>query len=111
MGNTRKIRAKTPEQQENILINLASKLAEKKLRDGSASSQLICQVLSLGTEKKKLENEKLRSEVEVANARIRQMEQTNLIGELYSNAIKAFQRYSGADEGEFIDDEDGDIYQ
>lgn len=111
VDKTRKMRAKTPEQQENILINLATKLAEKKLRDGSASSQLICQVLSLGTEKKRLENEKLKTEVNVANAKIEQMKQTNLIGELYANAISAFQRYSGVDEGEILDEsEGGDIY-
>lgn len=106
----RKSRAKTPQQQENILISLANKLAEEKLRDGTASSQLICQVLMLGSERKKLENEKLKSDIEVANAKIKQLEQASVSGELYKKAIQAFQRYSGQEVTEFDDFEEDEGY-
>lgn len=103
MANTKRSRARTPEQQENILINLAYKLAEKRLREGTATSQMICQLLMQGTEKKRLENEKLKAEVEVANAKIKQLEQSVSSESIYKEAIKAFQQYSGQ---EIIDPDD-----
>lgn len=99
-------RAKTPEEQENILINLANKLAMKKLMDGTASSQLICQVLSLGSEKKRLENEKLKSEVELANAKVKQLEENISSKAIASEAIAAFKRYSGHQNDEEDDYDD-----
>lgn len=98
-------KARTPEQQENILINLAMKLAEQKLADGTASSQLICQVLSLGSERKKLENEKLKADLKLSNAKVKQIDETSTSGELYKEALNAFRKYSGQT---IIDDEDDD---
>lgn len=103
-------RARSPEQWENEIINLAYKLAEKKLRDGTASSQLICEWLRRGSEKSRLENEKLRADVEVAHAKIKQMEKTSISGELYRRAIQAFQKYSGQEVTDDIEPFDDDDY-
>lgn len=107
---SRRSQARTPEQWENICINLAFKLAEKKLRDGTASSQLICEWMKRGSDKYRLENERLQAEVDVAHAKIKQMEESTISGELYKRAIRAFQKYSGQevieDDIEPFDDED-----
>lgn len=47
--------ATTPEARENQLIALAMDEAERKIREGTASSQLICHFLKLGSEKERLE--------------------------------------------------------
>ena len=47
----------TPEAMENQLIALATELAAKQLRDGTASSQVITHYLKLGSSKEKLEQE------------------------------------------------------
>ena len=52
--------ALTPEAKENQMISLAMHCAEKQMREGTASSQVITHFLKLGTEKAKLEREKLR---------------------------------------------------
>lgn len=89
--------ARTPEAKENQMISLAFSLAEKKLKDGSASSQLITHFLKLATIREQLENEKLLSDLEVAKAKIKRMESQTTGEELYNRALKAFCKYSGSD--------------
>ncbi len=97
--------ARTPEAKENQMINLAFNLAEKKLKDGSASSQLITHFLKLATVREQLENEKLKAYLEVANAKIKHMESQETSQELYQKALKAFCSYSGTKYEEDDDDE------
>ena len=52
--------ALTPEARENQLVSLAINLAEQQLRDGTASSQVITHYLKLGSQKERLEREKLQ---------------------------------------------------
>ena len=102
---TKKIRpATTPEARENQLIALAVDLAEKQLLDGTASSQVITHYLKLGTQKEKLEREILESKKELMKAQTENLQQAKKIEEMYSNAIKAMQHYSGQD-SEDEDDE------
>ena len=62
-GTSRVMRpALTPEARENQLIYLATDLAEKQLREGTASSQVITHYLKLGSTKEKLQREKLEEE-------------------------------------------------
>lgn len=92
--STRKqIPARTPEARENQLINLAIDLAEEKLRNGTASSQIITTLLTLATTKHRLENEKLRSDLEVAKAKIEQINRQEDSKELYEKALAAFRSY------------------
>lgn len=107
MANTTQsssFKAKTPEAQESYLVNLAMKNAEKQLKSGNASSQLICHFLKLGTERERLNNEKLRSDLKVAEAKIKTMESAERSEELYRQAIEAFKSYSGVNEEEYPDD-------
>lgn len=104
-------RARTPEQAESILGNLAYKLAEEKLRNGTASSQLICQILQNNTAKKKLEEAKLRNEALLAEAKVEQIRQGARSEELYARVLRAFKKYTGAedyDPDEVFDEEDED---
>ena len=54
--------ALTPEARENQLISLAVDLAEKQLREGTASSQVITHYLKLGSTKERIEKEILEKQ-------------------------------------------------
>lgn len=90
-----KTKARTAKERENQLINLAIDLAEKQLLDGSARSQVIVHFLRLATTKEQLENEKLRKDLRVADAKIKQLEQSATTDELYAKAIEAVRSYRG----------------
>ena len=94
-NSTKKRPARTPEQKENYLINLAIDLVERHLLEGSATSQEIIHFLKLATTREKLENERLRSDLKVAEAKIKQIEMGDRVAELYENAVKAMSLYSG----------------
>lgn len=87
--------ARTPQARENQLIALAFDEAERQLRDHTASSQIITQILKLGSEREQLEREKLRTSNKLDQARIESMAQAERIEELYSKAMTAFSAYRG----------------
>lgn len=93
---TRKqVPARSREAREQQLENLAMNLAEEKLRNGTASSQIICHFLNLATEKAELDREKLRADVKVQNAKADAIESQKNTEEMYAKAIAAMQRYQG----------------
>ena len=87
--------ATTPEAKENRLISLAVDLAEKQLRDGTASSQVISHYLKLGTSREQLEQRKLEKETLLLDAKVESLEATKRVEELYNKALGAMRRYSG----------------
>ena len=97
-SNRRLRPALTPEGRENQLISLAEDLAEKQLREGTASSQVITHYLKLGTAKERLELEKLKRENLLLEAKTEVMESAKRVEELYTKAIRAFQSYNGQEE-------------
>lgn len=101
-GSTRRMRPPlTPEARENQMISLAMDAAEQQLRDGTASSQVITHFLKLGSSKEKLERERLEEENKLLRAKTEALKSQERIEELYGNAIKAMQKYSGhGDEAE-----------
>ena len=99
--------ALTPEARENQLIYLATDLAEKQLKDGTASSQVITHYLKLGTTKERIEKEILEKQKELITAKTEALQSAKRIEELYSNAIAAMRKYSGHDDGD-VDDEPED---
>lgn len=108
---TNKVPARNPQARENELINLAVTLAEQKLRDGTAPAQIITHFLKLATVREQLENEKLRSDLEVAKAKIKQIDSQQGLQIIYENAIAAMKNYSGIFSGEEVDNEDvSDIF-
>lgn len=89
--------ALTPEARESQLIALATDLAEKQLREGTASSQVITHYLKLGSSKERLEQEILQEQKKLINAKTQNLESSQRIEELYSEAIKAMRSYNGTD--------------
>lgn len=107
-GTEKKIRpAITPEARENQMIALAVDLAEKQLIEGTASSQVITHYLKLATTKEKIEREILEKQKELIVAKTENLQSAKRIEELYSNALKAMQNYSGQT-CSVEDDEDDD---
>ncbi len=96
----------TLEARENQLILLATNLAEKQLREGSASSQVIAHYLKLGTTRERLEQEKLRQENELVKAKTQKCNSDSHADELYKEALTAFRSYTGSTQ----DDEDYEDY-
>lgn len=102
-AQTRKRRpALTPEARELQLISMAFDAAEQQFLAGTASSQVITHFLKLGSEKERLEREKLKEENKLLRAKTKAVESSEEIKALYADAVKAMQRYSGAED---IDDE------
>lgn len=95
--------ALTPEAREGQLISLATDLAEKQLREGTASSQVISHYLKLGSTKERIEKEILERQKELITAKTEALKSAKRIEELYTDAISAMRRYSGADDS--VDDE------
>ena len=94
----------SPEARERQMIALATDLAEQKLKDGTASSQVICHYLKLGTERERLEQEKIRKENDLLEAKKNSLDSAERTEELFQEAINAFRRYGG-----FQDDTEEDI--
>lgn len=105
MANSKRRRppALTPEARENQLIAEAIDLAEKQIREGTASAQVITHYLRLGSSKARLENEKLKTENRLLEAKIEAYESQQDIKKLYQDALDAMRRYSGQDEEVYND--------
>lgn len=87
--------AMTPEDRENQMIALAVDLAEKQLREGTASSQVITHYLKLGSTKERIEKEILEKQKVLIEAKTEQIQSSKRIEELYINAMNAMKGYSG----------------
>lgn len=90
--------ALSPEARENQLISLAIDLAEKQLREGTASSQVITHYLKLGSTKEKIEKEMLEKQKELVEAKTQALRSAEHVEELYQNALNAFRGYSGQED-------------
>ena len=103
-GPTSKSRpATTLDAREQQLVSLAVDLAEKQIRDGTASAQVITHFLRLGTTRERLEQEKLRRENLLLEGRTDQIASQGRIEELYKNALDSMRTYGGH---EPVDDDD-----
>ena len=96
--------ALTPEARENQMVALAVDLAEKQLREGTASSQVITHYLKLGSTKEKIEKEILEKQKELITAKTEALQSAKRIEELYTDAISAMKSYSGNGGDEEYDD-------
>lgn len=95
MAKRKQAPARTPEARENQLINLAVEEAERRLQNGTASSQIITTVLKLGTTRAQLELEKLRSDISLQKAKEQEIEDKASNSDLYAKALEAFRSYKG----------------
>lgn len=90
--------ARSKEAREQQLENLAMNLAEEKLRNGTASSQIICHFLNLATSKSELEREKLKADTKLQMKKVEALDSQKRTEELYAKAIIAMKRYQGINE-------------
>lgn len=86
--------ATTPIGREQQLVALAVDLAERQLIEGNASAQVINHYLKLGSSREHLEQERLKKENELLQAKKDAMESAQRVEALMTEAIEAFKSYS-----------------
>lgn len=102
-STTKRIRpALTPEARQNQLISLAIDLVEKRLIEGTASSQETTHFLKLASTKVHLEEQILEKQKDLIEAKTKSLQSTERIEELYKEATSAFRRYSGSGESDEV---------
>lgn len=100
---TKKVRrrqapGKTIDARESQLISMAVDLAEKQIRAGTASSQVITHFLKLGSTQMLLEKSKLDKENKLLEAKTEAIHSQKKVEELYANALLAMKTYNGREE-------------
>lgn len=98
--------AATPEARENQLISAAYDLAEQRILDGSASAQELTHFLKLGSSREKLEQERLRIENSLSQAKIELMQSQQRQEELIAEALEAMRGYQGIQTPQDFDEYD-----
>lgn len=87
----------TSEGRDNEMISLAYDLVEKRLRNGTASSQETTHFLKLASEKAQLEVEMAKEQTKLIRAKTEALESAKDIEALYKEAITAMRAYRGED--------------
>ena len=95
--------ASTPKERENEMINLAMNLAEKQLRDGTATPSVIVHYLKLGSTRGMIENDMLEKKSELLTAQKEKIEGDKRVEELYTQALDAMRLYGGQTDEEPVD--------
>jgi len=101
--STKSMPALTPEAREQQLIAEAMNAAEERILNGTASSQIICHFLKLGSVRNELELEKLRKENAMIAAKTEALESAKRVEELYTDAMNAFRGYGNYEDVEEYD--------
>lgn len=91
-------RPKTEAGREKQMVALAVDLAEKQLREGTASAQVITHYLKLGTEREKLERAILKEQRDLITEKTKALKSAAHMEELYAQAIEAMKTYGGGTE-------------
>lgn len=91
--------ATSPEEREMQLSDAAYDLAEEQITSGTASSQVLTHFLKMGSTRERLEQERMRHEVELMEVKKEQLEGQKRVEELYINALEAMRGYSGLGQG------------
>lgn len=90
----------SPKEREDEMINLAMKLAEEQLRNGTATPSVIVHYLKLGSTRGMIENDMLEKKSELLTAQKEKIESDKRIEDLYEKAIDAMRLYGGQDDGD-----------
>ena len=85
--------ATSPQARENELMSLATDMAERQLRDGTASAATLGIYLKLASTRETLEREKLRNENLLLEARVKSIASEGDYAKLLDNALDAFRGY------------------
>jgi len=92
--------ALTPEAKEGQMISLAVDLAERQLREGTASSQVITHFLKMGSSKERLEQEIMEVQKKLIEAKAESIHSAKRIESLYTDALSAMKLYGGGGKAE-----------
>ena len=87
--------ATTVEGRENQMISLAFDLAEKRLLNGTATSQEVTHFLKLGSTRERLEQERLKTDTSMLVTKSELMAAQTRSEDLIREAVEAMRRYSG----------------
>lgn len=98
--------ATTPEGREQQLVALAMDASEKRMRNGTASSQELVYHMRAGSPTTKLERQLLELQKELLVAKTEAIQSQKRVEELYSDALRAMRSYSGSP-----DNPGGDVYE
>lgn len=109
MASRKQVPARSPEARENQLINLAVDEAERRLKNGTASSQIVTLLLKNAMLKTQLELEKLRSDIALQKAKQQEIADKATSNLMYEEALAAFKSYKG-DYDEYSEEEEYDDY-
>ena len=90
-----KPKARTPEARENQLIAMAYDLAEKQMQDGTISATVLANFVKMGSQRERMEREKLEAENAHLRAKIETMQYMKESEGRYQEALDAFRSYSG----------------
>jgi hypothetical protein len=85
----------TPEGRESECISLAYNLVEKRLREGTATSQETVHFLKLGSQKNQYEIERLQEENKLLRAKTEAIKAQDDIREITEQAMRMFAVYHG----------------
>lgn len=94
-NKTKSYKSMSSKDREQQIIAKAVDLAEQKIEDGTASSQIICHYLKLATEEHQLDNKKREKEIELLEAKKDSIETEQKREEIFEEALNAFTSYSG----------------
>ena len=86
---------RTVESRENQIARLAYDLVERRIRNGTATSQEVVYFLKMGSTQSKLERIKLEAENKLLAAKTEALESAKRVEELYANAIRSMAIYQG----------------
>lgn len=102
--------AMTPEERENQIINKAYDLVERRIEEGTATSQETTHFLKMGSSRERLEQERLETSNLLDQAKVEAIASQQKIEELYADALVAMTTYQGRDDtyelDEYYDDAD-----
>ena len=86
--------ATTPEAQEQRMINLAVKLAEKQLMDGTAAPSVINHYLKASSSRERIEREMLEKQAKLIEAKASSIAKSKESEQIAKDAIEAMRNYN-----------------
>lgn len=88
----------TPEARENQVIAMAYDLAEKQIREGTASAQVLTHFLKMGSVKERLERDKMNEETKLLAAKTESISDSKKFEALVKDALDAMKKYQGSED-------------
>lgn len=91
----RRAPAMTVEDREDQLVAMSMDLAERQIREGTVSAQVLAHFVKIGSSNAKLEKERLIEENKLLRAKTESLQSYGNIEKLYKEAVAAMSIYGG----------------